>query len=202
MTTITLDTLRAAADRLGAAADVSKHLAAELQTRLQAAVAPIYAAARDAIDAAAEEQAVAERELRALLEAAPGLFAKSPRSIVVNGVRVGYRKGEDTLDWEDDAVVIFRIRNLRPDLAEICIRTVDSLVIDALAQLDARTLTSLGVRRIPGVDNPVLTIGATDSDALVKAIIQSAMQRAGEDEKPKAPKKGKAKAKAAEKEGA
>ena len=144
MTTITLDTLRAAADRLGAAADVSKHLAAELQTRLQAAVAPIYAAARDAIDAAAEEQAV----------------------------------------------------------AEICIRTVDSLVIDALAQLDARTLTSLGVRRIPGVDNPVLTIGATDADALVKAIIQSAMQRAGEDEKPKATKKGKAKAKAAEKEGA
>ena len=31
-TTITLETLRAAADRLGAAADISKHLAADLQT--------------------------------------------------------------------------------------------------------------------------------------------------------------------------
>lgn len=202
MTTITLDTIRSAAARLGTAADVSKRLAADLQAKLQAAVAPIYAAARDGIDAAAEEQAIAERELRALLEAAPALFAKSPRSIVVNGVRAGYRRSEDSLDWDDDAVVIARIRNLRPDLAEICIRTVDSLVIDSMAQLDARTLTSLGVRRIPGVDNPVLTIGATDADALVKAILASATQRAGEDEKPKAPKKGKAKAKAAEKEGA
>ena len=49
--TITLDTVRAAAQRLGAAADVSRALAAALQARLQEAVRPIYAAARDALDA-------------------------------------------------------------------------------------------------------------------------------------------------------
>lgn len=201
MTTITLDTIRAAAQRLGTAADVSRALAASLQVKLQDAVRPIYAAARDALDTAAEEQAAAERELRALLEAAPGLFAKSPRSIVVNGVRAGYRRGEDAIDWDSDDVVIARIRNLRPDLVDVCVRTADSIVIDALAQLDARTLTSLGVRRIPGVDNPLITIGASDADALVKAILSAATQRQGEDEKPKV-KKGKAKAKAAEKEAA
>ena len=198
--TITLDTVRAAAQRLGAAADVSRALAAALQARLQEAVRPIYAASRDALDAAAEEQAAAERELRAMLEANPGLFAKSPRSIVVNGVRAGYRRSEDALDWDSDDVVIARIRNLRPDLADVCIRTADSIVVDALSQLDARTLTSLGVRRITGTDAPVITIGASDADSLVKAILSAAIQRQGEDDKPKGAKKGKAKAKAAEKE--
>ena len=50
-------------------------------------------------------------------------------------------------------------------------------------------------RRIPGVDNPFITIGLSEVDALVKTIIASAQQRRGEDDKPKA-KKGKAKAKA------
>ena len=193
MTTITLDTLRAAADHLGNMATASEAVAAKLREELAAAVTPIYNRYRPMLDATAEDQAAAHRALSELLEAAPHLFAKTPRSLTVNGVKIGYRKGEDSLDWDADDVVIKRIRALAAEHADVCIRTTEALVVDALAQLPQAKLSQLGVRRIPGVDNPFITIGLSEVDALVKTIIASAQQRRGEEDKPKA-KKGKAKA--------
>lgn len=192
---ITLDTIRTAADHLGNMAAASAAVAAKLDEELKATFAPIYARYRPMLDATAEDQAAAHRALADLLDSAPHLFAKTPRSLIVNGVKVGYRKAEDSLDWDADDVVIKRIRALAAEHADVCIRTTEAIVVDALAQLPQAKLSTLGVRRIPGVDNPFITIGLSEVDALVKTIIASAQQRRGEDDKPKA-KKGKAKAKA------
>lgn len=193
--TLTLDTIRSAADHLGNMVTAAKGVAAKLDEELTAAFAPIYARYRPMLDSTAEDQAAAHRALSDLLDAAPHLFAKTPRSITVNGVKAGYRKGEDSLDWDADDVVIKRIRALAAEHADVCIRTSEAIVVDALAQLPQAKLSTLGVRRIPGVDNPFVTIGLSEVDALVKTIIAAAQQRRGEDDKPKA-KKGKAKAKA------
>ncbi len=195
MPEITLATIRDAAESLGHAAAAAQAIASKMQAELIAAFEPIDARYRPMMDAAAADQAEAHIVLKALLESAPHLFAKSPRSITANGVKAGYRKGEEGLDWDSDDVVIKRIRALLPDSVDLCVRTTESLVIDALAQLPQAKLSSLGIRRIPGVDNPFITIGSSEVELLAKTIIASAMQRQGEDDKPKA-KKSKAKAKA------
>lgn len=195
MTTVTLKDIRSAAEQLARAHAVTEGVAAKLRSELEEACRPIYNRFQSELDHAAEAKAEALRCLNSLLELAPQLFAKSPRSLSVDGVRAGYRKGEDSLDWDDDEVVIKRIRALIPDSADLLIRVEESLVVDALSQLPANSLTALGIRRIPGVDSPFVTIGASEVDALVKAILAAASQRQGEADKPK--KRGKVKIKEA-----
>lgn len=196
MHTPTLDDIRAAADRLAVAHTATTARAALCQDEIKAAIQPIYDRHRAGMDAAAEEEAAAHRALLNLLDAAPQLFDK-PRSINVNGVRAGYRKAEDSLDWGDDAALIKRIRALLPAQADLLIRTEETLVLDALAQLPAAAHQKLGINRITGADNPFVTIGAADVEKLAQALIADAIRRHGEDDKP-AVRKGKAKAKAKE----
>lgn len=196
MTTPTLDDIRAAADRLAVAHTATTARAALCQDEIKSAIQPIYDRHRGGMDAAAEEEATAHRALLNLLDAAPQLFDK-PRSISVNGVRAGYRKSEDTLDWGDDAALIKRIRALLPAQADLLIRTEETLVIDVLAQLPAAAHQKLGINRITGADNPFVSIGAADVEKLAQALIADALRRRGEDDKP-ITRKGKAKTKARE----
>lgn len=193
MATPSLDEIRAASDRLAVAHAATSARAALCQDEIKAAIQPIYDRHRSGMDAAAEEEAAAHRALMSLLEAAPQLFEK-PRSISVNGVRAGYRKAEDTLDWDDDGALIKRIRALLPEQADILIRTEETIVLDAFAQLPATLHRKLGARRITGADNPFITIGSADVEKLAQALIADAIRRHGEEEKPRE-RKAKTKAK-------
>ena len=189
---VTRETLRAAAEALAKASAGAEAIAAALRQDLNTVVAPVYARHRAALDEAAQQRADAEARLSKLLEAHPALFPEGERSIAVDGVRAGYRKEPDTLEWDDDAVVITRLRSLFPDSVDMCIRTAESLVVDALAQLPQDVLSRLGVRRIPGIDRAYITVGLSDVDRLVKTILESAQARP-DAEKPKGKVKGKAK---------
>lgn len=193
----TLIEIRNAAQRLADAHRQSLSRATALESAINQAITPIYAAHRVGIDASAEEEAAAKADLQRLVDAAPQLFTK-PRSITQDGVKCGYRKGEDMLDWDDEANVIARIRALAQfaDMAPVLIRTEETLNVGALDELDHNARRQLGIRRISGTDQSF--IGFTDSDVekMVKAIIADATKRQGEDEAPK--KKGKAKAKTSE----
>ncbi len=186
--------IREAAQRLAVAQQALVARANLQQAEIAAAIAPITARHLPGMEIEAEERAAAQAALLALVEAAPTLFVR-PRSVVVDGVRAGYRKDEDQLDWDDEAGVIARIRAVLPELEEILVRKQESLVIDALAQLTGAQLQRLGVRQITGADRPFVTIGEGDVDKLVKAILADIQRRIGEDETPK--KKGKAKIKEA-----
>ena len=194
MATTTLNDIRVAAERVSTAHLATTARASLLQEEIKTALAPIYERHRPGLDAAAEEEAAANDALLSLLNAAPQLF-KKPRSIAVNGVRAGYRKAEDSLGWADEMAVIARVRALHPELADLLIRNQESLVVDALAQLEAVVLRAIGVYSISGVDQPFVTVGDSDVDKLAKTLIADAIRRQGEAEAPKA-KKGKAKAKA------
>jgi hypothetical protein len=167
--------------------------AQDQESDIAAAVAPITARHRPGIDAAAEEKAAAHEHLMALIQSSPQLF-KRPRSLTVDGVKAGYRKETDSLDWDDEQVVIRRIQAMLPDQVDLLIRTQTSLVADALPQLDAPVLRQIGVRQVSGSDQAFVSIGDSDVDKLVKAILADAARRQGEDEAPKA-KKGKVKVK-------
>lgn len=195
--TPSLDDIRQAADRLAVAHTATTARAALCQDEIKAAIEPIYTRHRDGLDAAADEEAVAHRALMALLELAPHLFVK-PRSLSINGVRAGYRKAEDTLDWGDDAALVKRIRALMGEQADLLIRTTETIVADALGQLDGKQLRALGVSAITGADQPFITVGSADVEKLAQALLADAMRRQGEDDKPA--KKGKAKVAAKAKE--
>ena len=187
--------IRAAAQRLADAHRDCVSRATALENAIAEAITPIYATHRVGLDAAAEEEAAAKSDMQRLVDASPQLFVK-PRSISQDGVKCGYRKAEDVLDWDDDATVITRIRALPEfaDMAAVLIRTEETLNVSALAELNGNERRRLGLRLIPGVDQAF--IGFTDSDVekMVKAILADAAKRQGEDETPKKVK-GKAKAK-------
>lgn len=194
MSDITLDAIRKAAVRLADAHQVTTARAAMLQDEIREAIAPIMLMHQRALDQAAIDEADALKALKAMVDGAPHLFAK-PRSLTINGVRAGYKKAEDSLDWADDEVLIARIKALLlPSEAELLIRNREELVIDALTQLDDDKMKRLGIRRITGADNSFITIGDSDIEKTAKALIADAMRRQGEDDEPKA-RKGKAKAK-------
>ena len=196
MTPITLDKIRAAAEYLATAHLATTARAGLLQDEIKIAVTPIYARHRTGLDAAAEEESRAREVLQQLLDSAPQLF-KKPRSIAINGVRAGYRKAEDSLDFADETAVIARIRALLPKQADLLIRTAESLVADAIPQLDAKDLRSIGISYVNGADQSFITIGDSDVEKLAKMLITDAGRRGGEDEAPTKGKKGKIKLKEA-----
>lgn len=196
MSEITLVEIRAAAERLAQAHQASAASAALLQEELRQAIQPIYTRHQAHLDHTAAEEAHAYSVLEDMIAGAPHLFGK-PRSLSVDGVRCGYRKEADTLDWDDDAGVIARIRALYPDQADLCVRTQESLVVDAIEQMGAIEHRRLGIRRIDGADQHFITIGDSDVEKIARLFIADAQRRQGEDEAPKK-KKGKAKAKAKE----
>jgi hypothetical protein len=89
---------------------------------------------------------VKEREeaLKGAIEDSPEIFIK-PRSIIMHGVRCGFRKGKGKLDWEDDAQVVKLIKKRHADQADLLIKTVEKPVESALKQLDVSELMKLGI---------------------------------------------------------
>lgn len=190
MPEITLTKIRAAAQRLADAHRGSVAHATALEHALAQAATPIYAAHRAGIDAAAAEEAEANAELQRLIDAAPQLFYR-PRSITVDGVKCGYRKDQDGIEYDDEAAVIARIRAL-PELAEmapVLIRTEEHLNREAIDMIDPLQRRRAGIRSVTGADQSFIAFSDTDVEKLVKAIMADASKRQGEDEPKKKAKR-------------
>lgn len=112
-----------------------------------------------------------ESELRNALLAAPELFTK-PRSQVISGIKIGYKKGSGKLEFEDADTVIKLIRKHYPDQADVLIITVEKPAKDALENLSAAELKKLGIT-VEGTGDVVFVKDtASDVDKLVKALLK------------------------------
>jgi hypothetical protein len=83
-------------------------------------------------------------KLKAAIEANPQLFEK-PKTVVLHGIQVGFRKGKGGLDWDNDEQVIKLIRKNLPEQFDILVKTEESPVKSALNQLETATLKKLGI---------------------------------------------------------
>lgn len=189
---VTLEQIRAAAQYLANRHNDTVAASAVLNAEIKAAIAPILDKHKGVIDAYAAAEAAAQRALDNLLADAAHLFVQ-PRSITVDGVRSGYKSTPESLDWDSDAALIDAIKKKLPDLAAVLIRTEESLVVGAVSNLSQEDRDKVGIRTLPATDQRYIIIGMPDVADLSRIIIEDAMRRQGEDEKPKAPK-GKAKA--------
>ncbi len=113
-----------------------------------------------------------------LLELAgcPELFAK-PRSRQFNGVKIGYRKEKDRLNFNEAATIRLIRENLEGQ-ADTLIKTSESVVVDAVANLSDPARGLIGVGVIAGKDKPFVSGGSTDLSKLVSAMISKVVKGA------------------------
>ena len=126
-----------------------------------------------AVNAAAEEH----EKLKALIEAHPELFAK-PRTVVMHGIKLGYRKGSGSMEFDDAEQVAKLVQKHFPDEFDLLVKTEHKPIKKALEQLNAAQLKKLGITVEETGD--VVFIKPTDSavDKLVNALLKSATEEA------------------------
>ena len=119
----------------------------------------------------------AERQVKlaALIEGSPTLFTK-PRTLIVHGIKIGFRKGKGGIEWDDDAQVVKLIKKLFPEQADLLIHTEETPVKNALSELPAADLKRLGITVEDTGD--VVVIKPVDSavDKIVKALLKNATE--------------------------
>jgi hypothetical protein len=134
----------------------------------------------EAIKQAAADTANAKGALEALIDDSRHLFAK-PKSIIISGIRVGLKKGSGKVEYEDEALVIKRLKKLFSlDHQETYIKTTEKVKKKALEDLDAATLKKLGVTIEGNGEVVLIKMVASDVDKIVAAMLKGA--DAGEDE--------------------
>lgn len=171
-----LDDIEALCGRLAYARSVLETRTGELQSRMDTLVRRRLPGIKAAVARAAEAQAA----LQQAIEAHPDLFER-PKTKIFHGLRVGYRKSQDTVTWEDDDTLVARIEKVFEDEADRLLLIHKKPSKDALAELDAALLKRLGVAKQPGEDQ--VTINPIDKDvsrlvgALVKGAVSEAMEK-------------------------
>lgn len=116
-----------------------------------------------------------QAELQASIESAPGLFVK-PRTITINGIKVGYTASVGSITWDDDATVIALIRELRKKEAAILIDTTEKPSKSALKTLKPDELKELGCRIEGDGDVVVLSRVAGDVEKLVNKLVEKIVE--------------------------
>jgi ABC-type transporter Mla subunit MlaD len=92
-----LEIIDARAKRFADAREQLGNLVQTVNSALEAVKRAHMAQIKTLVQRAAQRHA----ELQAAIEVAPHLFEK-PRTLVLHGIKVGFRKGTGGIDWEDD----------------------------------------------------------------------------------------------------
>ncbi len=132
------------------------------------------------IKSALARAAEAEGRLRQAIDAAPELFGR-PKTVVLHGIKIGYRKATGKLVWDDADQVVTLIRKHFPDQADVLIITTERPSKPALTQLTVVDLKRVGVRVIETGEEIVIAPTDSEVDKLVDALLKSAL-----DERPEA----------------
>lgn len=113
----------------------------------------------------------AHSQLSAAIEESAPLFER-PRTVILHGVKVGLAKARGKIEWEDDDQVVKLIRRHFPDQEILLIKTIESPVKDALAQLPAADLKRLGITVQDTGDVVVIKPIDSEVEKALKALMQ------------------------------
>ena len=109
------------------------------------------------IEALAAQLAEARDRLAAAIAAAPDLFEKK-RSVVIHGIKTGFQRRHGSVEWDDDAALVAAIRRHVPERFAELVEVTERPMKEALAELDAATLESLGVRVKPAGERVIVRL--------------------------------------------
>ena len=142
---------------------------AALQAEIEATKRQYMRGIKNAVRAASE----ARDKLHSAIEQNPHLF-KRPRTLVVNGIRIGIQKGKGQVVYDDPAKLIELIRKHYPERADALIVTRETPVKKALATLSVAELKKIGARVEESGDQVVIRATDTEVDKLVAALLRDA----------------------------
>ena len=141
--------------------------------RLTARVDELQHQATPEIKARADELTAAAGTLRAAIEDNPRAFVR-PKTRVIAGVKVGFRKMRGQVSFVDEGKVIERIRARLPtEQAYMLIRVRESVDKTALADLELTDLRRIGVSVTADEDVVVIDAGEKDVARFVRALIKA-----------------------------
>ena len=156
-------------------ADLRGKLAAEvgaLEEELEAAKKGHLQAVKRLVQRAAE----AHGELHAAIEESTSLFER-PKTQVLHGVKVGFRKGSGGIQFEDaDQVVTLIEKHFTKDECELLIITKKKPNKEALEQLDVKDLKRVACTIEDTGDVVVIKDTASEVDKIVKALLKEATE--------------------------
>lgn len=101
-----------------------------------------------------------------------------PKTRILHGIRVGYRKAKDSIQVLNEENTCALIAKVFPDQRDVLISTTERPVMSALEQLEDDQLKRIGCRRVPGKDEPVAKLADTDLDKIVAALMKGAIEKA------------------------
>lgn len=101
-----------------------------------------------------------------------------PKTRILHGIRVGYRKAQDTVQVLNAENTVALIKKAIPEQQDVLISITERPVMDGLMQLDDATLKRIGCRRVPGGDAPFAKLAETDLDKVVAALMKAAIEKA------------------------
>ena len=113
----------------------------------------------------------AHAQLGSLLQASPELFER-PRSVVFNGIKVGYQKEKGRMVIEDEAKTVLLIEKHFPEKADVLINTTKTPAKKALEQLTAAELKRLAVEVTGDTDMCYAKDTAADVEKLIGAFLK------------------------------
>ena len=166
------------------AMDKVERLAQEYASRRDALRETVDAAQAD-VDAAKRKHRAALRrragaaanalsELLAVIEAKRSLFVK-PRTRLLSGIKVGWRKRPGRIEIEDEAATIAAIhRKLGEEDADNLIQVRERLDRRGLRNLSARDLMRIGAVAVADSDEPIAVPADDEIDKLVDALLEGA----------------------------
>ena len=143
----------------------------ELNTGIEALKRDSMPALKRAIARAAEKH----DQLKAIIEESPALF-RSPRTVVMHGIKIGYMKGKGGIAFDDAEQVIKLIKKHQAHVADELIKTTETPVKQALALLSVAELKKLGCTVVDAGDLVVIKPADGEVDKLVDALMKGATE--------------------------
>jgi hypothetical protein len=143
----------------------------ELNTAIEALKRDSMPGLKRAIARAAEKH----DQLKVIIEESPRLF-RSPRTVVMHGIKIGYAKGKGGIAFDDADQVIKLIKKHQAHVADELIKTTETPVKQALALLSVADLKKLGCTVIDAGDAVVIKPADGAVDKLVDALMKGATE--------------------------
>lgn len=168
--TISFSDIEAAAVQLASARKRIAEAVGALNAEIESARARHHAGVRAAALAGAD----AFDRLSAHIQARPDLF-ENPRTVVVDGIKIGLQKGKGSIEFDDEDKAVARIRRQLPDQAENLIGCRYYVVKSAVARLPAADIKRIGGQIVGAEDQVLIKPLDTETDRLIAAAIKAAL---------------------------
>jgi len=143
----------------------------EVLDQLKLETAAIKKQYMPAIRRGAEKVAGWHQRLHNAISEAPDLFTK-PKTLIFNGIRVGYMKAKGEITWQDDNRVVDLIKKHFPEDWPTFVKIIEKPMKTALVTLSVADLKKIGVTVQETSDEIVIKPIDSEIDKLINALLR------------------------------